>query len=178
MVEIEVKIKVEDLDSFQEKILQLGAKLEKERFLEENILYDFPSHTLYKKRQALRLRIIDKKTYLTFKGAPQKSRKFKIREEYESEVKSLKQLRKILKSIGLVPVFNYQKHRTILRKGPLKICLDELSIGNFIEMEGKRNEIVKFAKALGFSKDEYIKLDYIQLIKKEKEGKSDLSIKT
>ena len=35
-------------------------------------------------------------------------------------------------------------------------------------MEGERNEIVKFAKALGFSKDEFIKLDYVQLIKKER----------
>lgn len=167
MVEIEVKIKVEDLSSFREKILQLGAKLEKERFLEENILYDFPSQILYRKRQALRFRIQGKKAFLTFKGAPQKSRKFKIREEYESEVKSQKQLRKILKSIGLVPVFNYQKQRTVLKKGSLKICLDELSIGNFIELEGKRNEIAKFAKALGFSKDRYIKLDYVQLIKGE-----------
>lgn len=170
MVEIEVKIKVEDLGSFREKILQLGAKLEKERFLEENILYDFRSQTLFRKRQALRLRTIGEKAFLTFKGAPQKSRKFKIREEYESEVKNQKQLRKILKSIGLVPVFSYQKHRTVLKKGALKICLDELAIGNFIEIEGKRNEIVKLAKALGFPKDKYIKLDYIQLIRKEKGG--------
>jgi len=168
MVEIEVKIKVKDLNAAEEKILQLGAKLDKERFFEENILYDFPNETLYKKRQALRLRKIGKKTFLTFKGPPQKSRKFKIRVEYETEVKHQKQLKKILKSIGLVPVFDYQKHRTVFRKGSLKICLDETSIGNFMEMEGERNKIVKFAKALGFSKDEFIKLDYVQLIKKEK----------
>ncbi len=167
MVEIEVKIRIIDIKNIGEKILQLGAKLEKERFYEENTLYDFPSKILYKKRQALRLRKMNKKSFLTFKGPPQKSRKFKIREEYETEVKNEKELRKILKSLGFIPVFNYEKHRTVYRKKSLKISLDETSIGNFIELEGKRGEIVKFANALGVSKKEFIKLDYIQLIKKE-----------
>lgn len=167
MVEIEVKIRIIDIKNIGEKILQLGAKLEKERFYEENTLYDFPSKILYKKRQALRLRKMNKKSFLTFKGPPQKSRKFKIREEYETEVKNEKQLRKILKSLGFIPVFNYGKHRTVYRKKILKISLDETSIGNFIELEGKRGEIVKFATALGVSKKEFIKQDYIQLIRKE-----------
>lgn len=169
MVEIEVKIKINDLDAISKKISHLGAKLEKERFLEENTLFDFRSHELYRKRQALRLRKTNKKSFLTFKGPPQKSRKFKIREEFETEVKNEKQLKEILKSLGLVPVFNYQKYRTVFRKKNLKVCLDETSIGNFVELEGERNEIVKFANALGFSKNEFIKLDYIQLIKKEEE---------
>jgi predicted adenylyl cyclase CyaB len=167
MVEIEVKIRVDEIKNLAEKILELGAKLEKERFFEENTLFDFPSKTLYKKRQALRLRRMNKKSFLTFKGPPKKSRKFKIREEYESEVKNEKQLRKILKSLGFIPVFNYEKHRTVYRRKGLKISLDETSIGNFVELEGEREKIVKFASALGISKKEFIKLDYIQLIKKE-----------
>ncbi len=167
MIEIEVKIKVKDTQSIAKKILDQGAELLKERFLEENTLYDLPSRLLYKKRQALRLRTIDKKIFLTFKGAPQKSRKFKIREEYETEVKNEKQSKKILKSLGLKPVFNYKKHRTAFRKKRLKIYLDETSVGNFIELEGQREEIVNFARALGFTKKEFIKLDYIQLIEKQ-----------
>jgi len=167
MVEIEVKLRIKDIGPITNKIINQGAKLEKERFFEENTLYDSPSHLLYKKRQALRLRKINKKTFFTFKGAPQKSRKFKIREEYETEVKNEKQLKKILKSIGLSPVFNYKKHRTVYRKKRLKICLDETPVGNFIELEGERGEIVKVAKALGFTKKEFIKLDYIQLLEKQ-----------
>jgi predicted adenylyl cyclase CyaB len=167
VIEIEVKIRIDDIKNIQEKILELGAKLEKERFHEENILYDFHSKTLYKKEQALRLRRMNKKSFLTFKGPLQKSRKFKIREEYETEVKNEKQLRKILKSLNLIPAFNYEKYRTVFRKKGLKISLDETSIGNFIELEGEREKIVKFARALGVSKKEFIKLDYAQLIKKE-----------
>jgi len=171
MVEIEVKIKVDDLNAIKEKILRIGAKIEKDRFWEENTLFDFPSQDLYKKKQALRLRKIDKKSYLTFKGPPQKSRKFKVREEFETEVKKEKQLRKILKALGFVPSFHYQKYRTTYRKKHLRICLDETSIGHFIELEGERSEIVRFTKSLGFSKNEFIKLDYIQLMKNEKNQK-------
>jgi len=167
MIEIEVKIRVEDLDSFKEKIVNLDARLEKERYSEENTLFDFSAQTLIQKQQALRLRTARKKTFLTFKGPPEKSRKFKIRKEYETEVKNEKQIRKILKSLGFIPVFTYNKFRTVYRKKKLKICLDETSIGNFIELEGERNEIVKFTNALGISKKEFIKLDYIQLIRQE-----------
>ncbi len=165
MVETEVKIRVNDIDSLKDKILALDARIEKERHYEENTLYDLPTQSLFKKRQALRLRTTGQKAFLTFKGPPEKSRKFKIREEYETEVKNEKQLRKILKSLGFIPVFNYQKHRTIFRRKKLKICLDETVIGMFMELEGERNEIVKFTDALGISKKEFIKLDYIQLIK-------------
>ena len=167
MLEIEVKIRIGDMHSLKEKILNLGAQLERECYFEENTLFDYPSQTLYKKRQALRLRRMNNKVFLAFKGIPQKSRKFKIREEFETEVKNEKQLRKLLSALGLMPVFSYQKHREVYRKKRLKICLDETAIGNFIELEGERNEIVKFAKALGFSKKEFIKLDYVQLMKKE-----------
>jgi adenylate cyclase class 2 len=167
MIEIEVKIRIEDIQSLREKILLLGGRLERERYFEENALFDYPSQTLYKKRQALRLRRMNNKIFFAFKGIPQKSRKFKIREEFETEVKNEKQLRKILSALGLMPVFSYQKYREVYRKKRLKICLDETAVGNFIELEGERNEIVKFSKALGFSKKEFIKLDYVQLMKKE-----------
>jgi adenylate cyclase class 2 len=167
MTEIEVKIKIEEVESLPKKILAQGASLHKERHFEENTLYDRSSGDLFKKRQALRVRKTNRKTILTFKGAPQKSRKFKIREEFETEVKNEKQLKKILKSLGFVPVFQYKKHRTVYRIRKLKICLDETSIGNFIELEGQQSDIVRFSNALGFSKTEYIKSDYVEMIKNQ-----------
>lgn len=172
MLEIEVKIEIKDIDSIAQKIIAQGARLVQPKYLEDNTLYDFRSQLLYKKNQALRLRKINKKTFLAFKGPPQKSRKFKVREEYETEVKKAKQIKKILKAIGLIPAFNYQKQRIIYKKNNLKICLDETQVGNFLELEGERNDIVKFARSLGFSKKEFIKLDYIQLIKNKKRGKT------
>lgn len=172
MMEIEVKIPVKDKKSLVDKLLAAGAKLEKERYLEENTLYDYPSQLFYKKRQAIRLRKINKKCFLTFKGAAQKSRQFKIREEFETEVKNEKQTRKILKSLGLIPCFDYKKNRTVFRKKQLKICLDETQVGNYLELEGQQSDIVKFARTLGFSRKEFIKLDYIQMIKREQDKTS------
>jgi adenylate cyclase class 2 len=172
MLEIEVKIRVADVSQAREKLLTLGAALEKERYSEENTLYDFASQSLKKKEQALRLREAGKKAFLTFKGSPRKSRRFKMREEYETEVKKIKPMKKILKSLGLDPAVAYRKQRTLFRKGRLKICLDETSAGNFIELEGERNKIMNFVRLWGASKSELIKQDYVQLIKEARAKKT------
>ena len=167
MTEIEVKIRSGNPDKLKEKLVEMGAELVKNRYREENTLYDYPSRILFGQHRALRLRTENKKAYLTYKGPPQKSRKFKIREEYETEVKNVKQTKKILKELGFIPTFRYQKYRTVYRIKKLKICLDETTIGNFVELEGEQNNIVKVARSMGFTKQEFIKSDYIQLIKNE-----------
>jgi len=164
MMETEAKVRVSDPGALRRKIVELGACLRQERHFEENKLYDFPGQILLKTGQALRVRTVAKKAFLTFKGRPQKSRTFKIREEFETEVRSARELEKILASLGLKQSFAYRKHRTIFRRGPLKICLDELDIGNFMELEGQRHNIVRFAKSVGIARKELINKDYVQLI--------------
>ncbi len=165
MLEIEVKIRTLDLKKTHEKLLSLGASLIKPKQFEENILYDFPKKTLTKKNQALRLRFVGKRNILTYKGEPQKSRKFKIRNEFETQVKDKKQTQKILSSLGFKQVFVYQKYRTEYKTKNLKICLDETKAGRFLEFEGKREDIITFTKKMGYSKDAFIKADYVSLIK-------------
>jgi adenylate cyclase class 2 len=169
MTEIEIKIKIENPEKIAERIAAMGAEMVKDRHREENTLYDFSSHSLFQRKSALRLRMANKKTFLTFKGPPQKSRKFKIREEYQTEVKNGKQMKKILKELGFIPTFRYKKHRTIYRLNKCKICLDETSAGYFLELEGEQSQIVRSAASLGFSKKEFIKQDYVHLIKNEME---------
>jgi predicted adenylyl cyclase CyaB len=165
MVEIEVKIRIkEDLKETAKKLLAAGAKLLRERHFEENTLYDFPGQTLKNKREAVRLRQIKKKTYLTFKGPPIKSRRFKIREEFETEVKNAGQLKKILKRLGLSPSFSYSKYRTVFKFKKLKIVLDETEAGNFIEFEGERSDIVRFARSMGYSNSSFITEDYVSIL--------------
>jgi len=166
VLEIEVKVKVEDLRPYREQLIALGAEIVAERALEQNILYDFRPPKLAGKKQALRLRTVRKKAFLTFKGTPVKSRKFKVREEFETEVKAWKQAQKILRALGLVPAFSYTKHRTVFRRGRLKICLDETPIGSYLEFEGAREEIAKFARTLRIPKSAWIKTDYVELLKK------------
>lgn len=165
MLEIEVKVRVENLQPIQEQLLALGARIERERAVEDDTFYDVRPLTLLRKKHALRLRTIKKKTFLTFKGTPQKSRKFKVREEHETEVKNAKQMKKILKALGFVAVFRFAKHRMVLRKGRLKICLDETPIGLFIEFEGEREHIARLSQRLRIPKARWIKTDYVRLMK-------------
>jgi len=165
MIEIEVKIRIESASEMKRELIAKGCVVTMERFLEKNAFYDTRAGILLAKKEALRLRTIGKRSWLTFKGPVRGSRSFKERIEFESEVRNAPQFRKILKGLGFQPVFQYRKRRTHLRKERLKICLDETSIGNFIELEGKRHEIVAFAKALGYTRADFITRDYVQMIR-------------
>jgi adenylate cyclase, class 2 len=164
MLEIEIKVRAVDLGRIQRELLEMGAVVVRERHREDNVLYDFRGGTISAERRALRLRTAGRRTTLTFKGAPEKSRRFKIRREYETEVRDLRQMRRILQALGLRPVFHYAKHRTVLRQGKVTICLDELAIGSFLELEGERQHIVKLAKKMKIPSQEWIRKDYIRLL--------------
>jgi len=164
VIETEAKIKVADTKALKERLLAIGCVLERDRYLETNVLYDYRDDTLFAKREALRLRMIGKRAWLTFKGAPRKARSFKVRPEFESEVRDPASFRKVLKAIGLRPVFRYRKHRILFRKGRLVICLDETSVGDYIELEGRRSDIVRFARVLGYSRTDFITRSYVTMI--------------
>ena len=164
MTEIEIKIKIDDPKAMREKLLGLGVAVSRDRHFEKNVLYDFDSGALRASRRALRLRTTGKRATLTFKGEPQKSRSFKVREEFETQVRDPREMRRILKALGLKEVFAYGKHRTVLRKSRLTLCIDETEAGNFLELEGERHEIVKFARALKVRRTEFITRSYIELL--------------
>jgi adenylate cyclase class 2 len=170
MVEIEVKIRREDARTAREQILKIGARLDRERALEVNTLYDFRTGDLARRREALRLRTFGRKCFLTFKGTPQKSRRFKVRDEHEVEVRNEKQAVRILRALGMAPVFRYEKYRTVFRRDRVKICLDETSLGVFLELEGDRSRIVRLARLLGASSADFVKLDYVELYRRGDEG--------
>lgn len=164
MTEIEVKIRIGDPAAAREKVVGLGAAVVRERHLEKNVLYDFPTGALREARHALRLRTTGQRATLTFKGEPQKSRSFKVREEHETQVRDPRQARRILAALGLRPAFAYEKRRTVFRKARLTIAIDETAAGNFLELEGERHEIVRFARALGYKRADFITVDYVTLI--------------
>lgn len=164
MLEIEIKVRMPEPGRVRRDLLAMGAILVRERHREDNILYDFRDGSLQAARRALRLRTAGRKAVLTFKGEPLKSRRFKIRREFETQVHDAGEMRKILKALGLRPVFRYVKQRTVLRLGKVTLCLDELAIGAFLELEGERQHIVKLAKKLNLPPREWIRSDYIRLL--------------
>lgn len=165
MTEIEVKIRIDDPKAVREKMLALGAVVARERHLESNSLFDFDPAILRPGHRTLRLRTAGQRATLTFKGEPQKSRSFKVREEFETQVRNPKEMRTILKALGLKETFAYRKHRTVLRKSRLTITIDETPVGNFVELEGERHEITRFARKLGFTRKDFITRSYAAMIR-------------
>jgi adenylate cyclase class 2 len=164
VIEVEVKARVGDPASARAMLIAAGAVETRPRHREINTLYDFRDGRFAGSHRAVRLRVVGKKAVLTYKGPPMKSRRFKVREEIETEVKKAGAAAKILAELGLVPVYRYEKRRTLFKKGALTICLDELAIGNFLEVEGERPKIVRFMKALGIGRKDWIRSSYIGLI--------------
>lgn len=164
MTEIEVKIRIDDPKAWREKVLARGAVLARDRHLETNVLFDLAAGTLRQAGRTLRLRLAGRRATLTFKGERQKSRSFKVREEFETQVRDPKEARRILKALGLRETVSYRKHRTVLRKSRLTVCIDETAAGNFLELEGERHEITRFARALGFKRADFITRSYIDLL--------------
>jgi predicted adenylyl cyclase CyaB len=167
LVEIEVKVRVNDVAAMRQAILGSGGRLEKDRTPEEDTLFDLRSRALTGKGCALRVRRAGRKLFLTFKGPVQKSRRFKVREEYETEVRDEKELRRILRSLGYMAVFRYRKFRTTFRRGRIRIMLDETPAGCFCEFEGERSDIIKYTRLLGFSSGDLIKQDYVQILQSQ-----------
>lgn len=164
MTEIEVKLRISDPAEMRRRLLALGARIVRERALEENVLYDASGGTLSARSQALRLRLVGRKAFLTFKGAPRKSRSFKVREEFETEVRNGREMKRILAALGFREAFAYRKHRTWFRTSRLAVTLDETAAGTYVELEGERHEIVKFARSLGYKRKDFITRSYAAMI--------------
>jgi len=106
---------------------------------------------------------------LTYKGPVQgtspgsQGQRYKVREEHEVWVEDSNALTRLFEGMGLRSGFRYEKFRSTywLPALPgLRVELDETPIGNFLELEGGRDEIDRCAVLLGFCQDDYIVESY------------------
>jgi adenylate cyclase, class 2 len=169
--EIEIKLKVVDRRRVKERIKTLGFTEASPRVHERNVLYDFPDRSLAKAECVLRLRSAGGQYWLTFKGKPRRSPKYKVREEIETAVEDGESADRLLQALGLRPVFVYEKDRTsyvhghgsIRRRQPV-LAFDETVAGDYVELEGPRSWIDGVAAQLGFDDSDYITTSYVKLI--------------
>ena len=167
--EIEVKIKIDDLQQIKCTIIKNGFRTVTPYSFEHNILFDTKDERLKKNRLLLRLRKTDGKYIVTFKRPPGESANagnYKIREETEIEVSDFESIKKIFTGLGFKVFFIYEKYREVFDNGKAKIMMDHTPIGDFIEIEGEQGEIDKIAEQLGYSKSDYITDNYLTLFKR------------
>jgi adenylate cyclase class 2 len=169
--EIEIKLEVDDLDKEIEKITRLGATLVHNFEFEDNLIFDFKDRSLKNRGTVLRIRAYGDKCTTTLKEKVSEESRYKIRSEVEMGIDDPDSLKKIFQSLGLQVVYRYQKYRSEYHLGDLHICCDRTPIGNFLELEGKKEDIDNTALSLGYSKNDYINISYLAYHMKYLESK-------
>ncbi|MFQ5695889.1 MAG: class IV adenylate cyclase [Terriglobia bacterium] len=172
--ETEIKLAVASAAAARRRLRALGFRLLTPRRLERNWVYDTPARTLKARGCLLRLRTVGRKHWLTFKSPAAHARHFKVRREFEVELRDNQLVEKILAGLGFQPVFRYEKFRaTFAARRRLSrrgrdwpggvVTLDETPIGVFLELEGSRVWIRRVARALGAHPAQFITQNYASL---------------
>jgi len=161
------------MDRIRDRIIELGA-VSRGRAFETNVRFDDADNSLIQKKSLLRLRQ-DKKIILTFKSeTPFKDDQFKILRELEVEVSDFITTKHILESLGFREEQVYEKWRETFVLHSANLCLDTMPYGNFIEIEGQKEDIKKLASQIGLKWEKRILLNYLAIFDVIKQ-KSNLS---
>jgi adenylate cyclase class 2 len=167
--EIEVKFFIADLKAMEDKLISLKATLLQPRTHEYNLRFDTPTGDLTEAMTVLRLRR-DVQSHLTYKGPSTTLGGVLARTELEFEVSDFDAAEKFVEALGFRSKFIYEKFRTTYDLKGLKITLDEMPYGNFVEIEGPDAETIRAAsKQLGLNWEEGLPETYISLFRRLRE---------
>lgn len=142
MLEVEMKFPVPDLAALERDLLALGAKLVTERE-DADHYFNAPDRDFAQTDEAVRLRRIGAKNYVTYKG-PKRDALTKTRTEIEVPLaegdQAAADFQRLLIALGYRPVAVVRKRRRILhaiKAGfELEVCLDDVAdVGTFAELE-------------------------------------------
>lgn len=160
--ETEVKFEVVDRETFEGRLLALGATRGPREF-ESNTLFDSPAGSLVAAGTVLRVRETEGRGLLTLKGPKEIRDGVKTRLEIETGVESASSLRAILEKVGFFPGFRYDKYRTVWTfadPGRPIVVVDETPLGLYAEIEGEETAIRELARDLGIAGTDFIAESY------------------
>ncbi|HWP43248.1 MAG TPA: class IV adenylate cyclase [Blastocatellia bacterium] len=166
-LEIEVKLACDDPNRIRDAGFDM--ELVRGRYFEDNWLLDTDDRSLLEQGAALRVRSVEGRGTITYKGVVRESANsiLKVREEVESEVNDPERIMQIFERLGFRRTFRYQKYRTVyslsLDGQQLEVVFDETPMGNFIEIEGDEERVLRVLEASGFSADDIIRESYPEL---------------
>ena len=182
MIEVEVKLPVEDLNEIKRKLVKIG--FEESSFIEERDTYfDNQQGDIRANDEALRVR--ETKDHRTGKIRAQINFKGKkldagtmTREELETGVENGEISRKILQAIGYIPVApEVIKERIMLRRESVTACLDNVrGLGEFLELEiladskkqkdAALGQIENILNNLGYQISDTVRTAYLSMLQK------------
>jgi len=147
MLEVEQKYRVASLDEIRAKLVVLagcdGAQIEQvDRY------FAHPSRSFAQTDEALRVRRVARRNYVTYKG-PKVDDTTKTRREIEVEIAdgsdAAEQFTQLLTAVGFDPVATVRKMRTRFQftwqSRPVDVALDRVdNLGTFVEIETSADE--------------------------------------
>ncbi len=174
MIEVEIKVKIDNKDEITNKLKKLGFKFIKKKF-QEDIYFNGINRDFRKTDEALRIRDDDGTFFVTYKG-PKLDNISKTREEIEVKIEDKEKMRQIFKKLGFKEVHPIRKIREIYKKDNIIASIDNVEgLGIFLELEKSisdseitkkdeiLNELLDLLKSLNISKDKIIRKSYLEL---------------
>jgi adenylate cyclase class 2 len=135
MLEIECKLRVPALEPVRERLLishgtPLGTLREKDAY------FNAPHRDFGTTDESLRIRYLDGRCILTYKGPKKKDYHFKAREEINVDISSGDEFEILLTHLGFFKVAEVRKTRENYRFREATVSLDTVEgLGTFVEIE-------------------------------------------
>lgn len=186
MVEVEVKVKINDINTCISSFLDMGYI--REAYVEEiDTYYTSSFHDFKANDEALRVReskdLISgkKKACVTYKG--KKLDKVSMsRNELETFVDDAAVMKQIFENAGFVAVTPVEKIRLELSRGNVTVCVDDVKgLGGFLELEmlvrdesmreSALNELERILKSIGMTMADTIRKSYLSMLEEKITGK-------
>ena len=162
-LETEIKFLLRNPMKIEDQLINSDGKLIQPKTYEINYRLDSQDLRMRSENKVLRLRK-DSTSRLTFKESGTYQDGICIREELEIPIGDIQTAIKIFEAIGFHIEQIYEKYRTIYRLNNISLMIDELPIGDFVELEGNNpDQIKKVAKYLGLFWDRHIPMGYLQI---------------
>ncbi len=167
--ELEVKFHVAQPAEIERRLVAAGAVLLHPRTHEYNLRFDSPNGMLSEAHSMLRLRR-DSSSHMTFKGPSTTLGGVLARQEIEFDVSNFIQAQKLIEALGFGSKFMYEKYRTTYVMTGLKITLDEMPYGTFVEIEGTEPEPIQAAAhQLGLNWERRLPETYLSIFRRLKD---------
>ena len=168
--EREIKLYIQDLDALADRLRICGADLTRERMLERNLRLDTEDHSLKASGRLLRIRR-DDRVRITYKDNAEMDEGVITRTELEFIADDFAIAKKLFEALGYQVVVIYEKFRREYRLGDVKVMLDELPYGNFIEIEAQNKALIDgVGQMLGLDRSRGIGTNYLGLLEVVKQN--------
>ena len=155
----EVKLKIKDKNQIIKKLKSKNAVLIG-GCKETSTRYDDKEGSYEKKGEFIRLRSGLKNTITLKEKVDEEDSKILTRNDIEIEVDKIREIKYILKKLGLNPVYTMEKYRLKWLYNENEINIDELLFGCFLEIHGKEDKIWEILEELELKKENIIEGTY------------------